>query len=64
MKFEAHKFQNHKNMYYKPVCARCGLMRLSNRITDWCVKKGCNHDEHPDYLNKLKELTSVNYERI
>jgi len=63
MKFESHKFQNHKNMYYKAVCVRCGLMRLSNRITDWCVKHGCNHDDHPDYLNKLKELTSMNYER-
>ena len=37
MKFEAHKFQNHKNMYYKAVCVRCGLMRLSNRITESTV---------------------------
>jgi hypothetical protein len=44
-------------MFYKPICQRCGLMRLRNPITQWCVKHGCYHEDHPLYKRKLKELT-------
>jgi len=57
MKNESHKWYNYKNIFYKPVCSRCGLMRLNNPITHWCVRKGCNYDEHPDYEKTLKRLT-------
>ena len=57
MKIDPHKFQNHKNIYYKPVCVKCGLMALNNPITHWCMQHGCDYDEHPDYKKKLKELT-------
>jgi hypothetical protein len=63
MKFEPHKFENPKNRFYKPVCFRCGLMKLNNKLTDWCVKQGCNHDEHPEYKQKVFEYTSPSYER-
>jgi hypothetical protein len=55
-KIDPHSFFNPKNRFYKPVCVKCGLMRLNNPITDWCVKQGCDHEEHPDYKRKLKEL--------
>jgi hypothetical protein len=57
-KVDPHNFQNPKNRFYKPVCFRCGLMRLNNKATDWCVKQGCDFEEHPDYKIRLKELTS------
>ena len=56
-KFEGHRFENPKNRFYKPVCFRCGLMRLNNRITHWCDKHGCNHSDHPDYKRIVKEYT-------
>lgn len=59
-KFEGHKFENPKNRFYKPVCFRCGLMSLNNKITHWCVKKGCNHQDHPDFNRVLKEYTTYN----
>ncbi len=30
-------------------CAKCGLIALSNPFTQWCIKKGCNYEDHPGY---------------
>lgn len=40
----------------KSVCVECGLMRLHNALTDWCVKMGCEHAEHPQYRSMLRIL--------
>ncbi len=40
----------------RSVCVGCGLARLRNKLTDWCVAKGCDYDEHPDYRRVLREL--------
>lgn len=38
------------------VCSKCGLVYLNNALTKWCIRNGCDHKEHPQYKNKLKEL--------
>lgn len=38
-------------------CKKCGLLYLHNPITDWCIRMGCNSDDHPSYKNTLKRLT-------
>lgn len=57
MNYRPHKWFNPKNVFYKPVCSGCGLMRLNNKITHWCVKQGCYYDEHPHYNKIFKKLT-------
>lgn len=38
----------------RQLCASCGLVRLRNRLTDWCVSHGCDHDEHPGYRTAIQ----------
>jgi len=53
--YEPHSFS--KTIVGKAYCSNCGLILLNNRITRWCVKKGCNHEDHPSWKQTLKELT-------
>ena len=46
--FEAHVWRFSK-ILSREVCRKCGLIRSRNDFTDWCVKHGCNHEEHPGY---------------
>jgi len=39
------------------VCSKCGLVRLRNPFTDWCVRNGCDADERPDYKKMRDKLT-------
>lgn len=36
-------------------CIKCGLVYLGNEISRWCISKGCNHSEHPDYKRRLNK---------
>ena len=38
-------------------CRRCGLVYLRNSITDWCIAKGCNYDDHTGYKSAVQRLT-------
>lgn len=40
-----------------PVCTRCGLVKLRNPLTDWCVRHGCDHADRPDYRDTVRRLT-------
>ena len=40
-------------------CRGCGLVLLHNKITDWCVAKGCNHKDSPHYKAALKRLAGI-----
>lgn len=31
-------------------CDKCGLVWLKNRISQVCIKAGCAHYKHPEYL--------------
>lgn len=55
-KFVGHSFKPLKGTG-KQCCTGCGLMALRNRLTNWCVAKGCNSDSHPQYKSTLKRLT-------
>jgi hypothetical protein len=39
-----------------PVCKGCGLLKLHNPLTDWCVRNGCNHEDHPGYKSAVASL--------
>lgn len=43
--------QHHFNKKIKGIvyCGNCGLVYLNNDFTRWCVKRGCDYDEHPEY---------------
>lgn len=36
------------------VCIKCGLIALKNPFTRWCIKKGCFHEDHPDFERQRK----------
>lgn len=38
------------------VCRGCGLVYLRNPLTEWCIRQGCNHDEHPGYRSAVATL--------
>ena len=43
----------------KSCCRCCGLLALNNRATDWCIQKGCNFTDHPEYKNAMKRLNKT-----
>lgn len=45
----------------KQYCKRCGLVALNNPFTDWCVRMGCNHEDHPQYEGTRRRLTKPNW---
>ncbi len=51
-----HSFRPVKGLSW-PVCSCCGLVRLRNPLTDWCVRNGCNHEDHPGYRNAVATLS-------
>jgi hypothetical protein len=50
---EPYKYAPHSWGYLKAagrnICNHCGLVRLKNDFTEWCVKMGCNNADHPGY---------------
>lgn len=54
---EEHDFQKLYKGIPWLVCRKCGLIRLRNPLTDWCVKKGCNYNEDLNYKAVVKNLT-------
>jgi len=55
-KVEPHKWHSIKGIPW-PVCKRCGLVRLKNEFTEWCIRHGCNNAEAPGYRSARKALT-------
>jgi hypothetical protein len=49
---QPHSFRALKGLGW-PVCSSCGLVRLRNALTDWCVRNGCNHEDHPGYKSAV-----------
>ena len=33
----------------RAICTGCGLLRLKNLLTEWCVMRGCDYQDHPQY---------------
>ena len=55
--YEAHDFK--LRLGGKAYCVKCGLFSLNNTFTDWAVRIGCNHKDHPSYDNKRYETTKL-----
>lgn len=62
MSNEKYKFEIHEPVRIKSlpwlVCRKCGLVYLKNDFTFWCMKKGCNNEDHEDY-NKERERSNI-----
>lgn len=37
-------------------CVKCGLMALRNPLSQFCIKQGCDHEEHPRYKRMVATL--------
>lgn len=38
------------------ICIHCGLMKLNNDFTKWCISQGCDYRDHPLYQTMRKTL--------
>lgn len=54
MQHEPHVFVSITKRLTIPMCRKCGLVRLRNALSDWCVKHGCNYDEHPGFAEAMR----------
>lgn len=58
---EPYKMEGHSWTILKHVgkqyCKNCGLVRLNNPFTVWCIDKGCNNADHPQYQTIRAKLT-------
>ena len=50
-KFEPHNMKG--KLCGKTYCLKCGLVALNNKISEWCIAKGCHAEDHPQYKSKL-----------
>ena len=55
-RFEPHAFVTRRRITW-PVCRRCGLVLLRNDLTDWCVKRGCDANNHPEFRAACARLS-------
>lgn len=54
--YEPHRFTGKLRGVPWPYCVGCGLIRLHNALTDWCVRHGCNYSDHPGYAAAIRSL--------
>lgn len=54
-KVEPHDFGSIRGLSW-PVCKGCGLVRLRNPLTDWCIRHGCNAEDAPGYKAAVANL--------
>lgn len=38
------------------MCSNCGLIKLKNTFSKWCIKTGCLHELHPQYKSKRNQI--------
>ena len=53
---QSHSFTKKINGLPYKVCIFCGLIRLNNDFTSFCVKNGCSDEDHPDYESQKKKV--------
>ena len=60
MTMEQHSFNKKlKNLSYL-ICSKCGLIKLNNPFTLWCVGQGCDYSEHPKYQTERAKAANYN----
>jgi hypothetical protein len=47
----------------KQYCSSCGLVRVNNKFTEWCIDKGCMNSDHPQYESAMKRLTKQEWDQ-
>lgn len=57
-KLEPHHFGGWKKIPYQ-ICYKCGLIAYRNPFTEWAIKQGCNHKDHPSYAQKRLQFTEL-----
>ena len=54
-------YERHAFVLLKPAscyyCKYCGLVRLKNKFTKWCIRMGCNNEYHPTYMRMRNHFT-------
>lgn len=55
---EPHNFKTWKKIAW-PICVKCGLIALKNPLTEWAMKQGCNHKDHPSYESQRMKQTKL-----
>lgn len=56
-KFEPHHFE--RRAAGKQYCSYCGLFALNNSFSEWSMRVGCNHRDHPQYASKRYDTTKL-----
>lgn len=50
---EPHSFAMLYKGYPWAVCRHCGLVKLKNRISEWCASRDCNYKDLAPYKRWL-----------
>lgn len=51
-KMEAHNFTMAVGRTAYRGCWNCGLIAMKNEFSQWAIRMGCNHKDHPSYESK------------
>ncbi len=56
---EPYQYEPHHwfQQQYFTSCAKCGLIRLRNQLTDWSIDKGCNFSDHGQFRKMVDQYT-------
>ena len=60
-KMEGHSFVPLKHVG-KQYCRKCGLIALNNDFSQWCVRMGCNAEDHPQYASTRHRFTKPKWD--
>jgi hypothetical protein len=62
---ESYKMVGHQWSILKGVgkqyCTCCGLVKLNNKFTEWCIDKGCMNSVHPQYPDARHRYTKPDW---
>ncbi len=57
------KIEPHQWVKFKGIgrdrCVKCGLLALKNKFSQFCVKMGCDHTEHPQYKYERSHCADI-----
>ena len=48
-KYEKHRPKKYIKRFPYAICVYCGLVYLKNPLTQFCIKFGCRHEDHPKF---------------
>jgi hypothetical protein len=51
---DEHCWRSLKHATWLTYCVKCGLVELSNPISQWCARQTCRYAARPEYQRWLK----------